>query len=328
MCARIGEFLDQNFRVLPREVVAWFAARGATVSAHQCLKISFHATFFVELDPPLREDGDTLATVIVQILGCQLSDKALFGQLGAANLVKAAEVASQAGVRVPKVYGSGTCASRLGPLDFVVEEFVETDTVEDSVRAPQEQWCRIADEVKSSLDGYDLGDVDVSPLPHFDSLSTFLQWLMVLTPIWDAKLVGALALFVEGIIVPAHAARKARLIHQDVNGGNLLCSPAGHGSLWKLDALIDWESAAVMDPRLLTSDDPWQTARMFALVVKGVNLASRFVAGTLPRCELLQLVEKYDRAARCLDVSGWVPYEPWSARVKKARDMAHSGAAS
>lgn len=321
LCGRIGEFMELHFRTLPQEVVAWFASRSAGVSTSRCLKHSFHTTFLVELNPRLRLAGkESVDAAIVQVIGCQLGDKALFGPMGAGTLVKAAELAASAGVRVPRIFGSGECGSHLGPLDFVVEEFIESETVEDVVRAPPEHWQRIAGRVRSALGTYALEGVDVSPLPTFDSLSTYLQWLMLLAPAWDDKLAAALVEFTQEALLSAPpACGMQRLIHQDINWGNLLCSQR-RGPSWDLDAVIDWESAAVTDPRLCTADEPWQTARMFGLLVKGVDLASRFVNNTLPRCELEQLVQGYDSAARFLDCSCWLPYQSWSVRVKRARE--------
>merc|ERR1712217_473141 len=104
-----------------------------------------------------------------------------------------------------------------------------------------------------------------------------------------------------------------------MNGGNLLCSQRTPDTEWSLDGIIDWESAAVADPRSLSGSEPWRTTRSLALVTKGVLLAEAFVRGTLPRCELHQLLEGYDRASRQLDEDGWLKYEAWALRVERCR---------
>lgn len=340
MCARIAEALHQSFgSSLPQEVEALLSARGAQVSSSRLLKTSFHATFCVHMDPPLPHGGTSFAKAIVQVLGAELGDKAIFGHLQASTLVRAMELASSAGVRVPKVFATGRCASLLGPLDFVVEEFVDTQTVEDEVQAPSTDWDRLVYELQSKLLRHMLAEVDVSPLPHFKSLNTQLQWLMTWVPPWDDSLIQSLDRFAQGVATAPPQGLDPVLVHQDLNGGNVLCSELPSGierpwveymgvwsePRWGLDAVIDWESAAVADPRSLSAEEPWPTARALALVAKGSRLAEHAVRGTLPRCELRELIEGYDRAATELDEQGLLHYETWATRVKRARSAARSG---
>lgn len=328
--ARIGEALDRAFSSLPQEARALIEQHGARVGSARRLKVSFHATFLAELSPPLEFEGTSHKRVIVQVLGSELGDKPFWGQpVEGATIIRASELASRAGVRVPRIFAVGRCmADGVGELDFVVEEFVETQTVEDEVRAPSRQWHRIADEVQAKLCSLSLSGADTKPLPHFESLGVQLQWLLTQVPAWDADLQAALALFTEGVVSspPAALPEGAVLLHQDVNDGNLLCSerPAGSGT-WELDSLIDWESATAADPRSHDGADPWRSARRFSLVVKGSYLAELYVRNRLPRCELCQLVEGYDNAAHGLHEAGWLSYQTWAARVELAGAAARAG---
>merc|ERR1719469_522867 len=162
---------------------------------------------------------------------------------------KAAELATQAGLRVAATYAKGQCSTpSIGPLDFIIQEFIETQTVEDEVVAPADQHRRICADIRSKLDGLPLDALDTEPLARFQTFQVWLQWLMSQVPAWDAELQAALALFTEGVLASPPEARGPALIHQDMNGGNVLCSPASGGA-WALDGLIDWESAVVADPQ-------------------------------------------------------------------------------
>merc|ERR1712032_1246488 len=95
------------------------------------------------------------------------------------------------------------------------------------------------------------------------------------------------------------------LLHQDLNDGNVLCSATGSEGKWKLDALIDFESAAVGDSRLVYCREPlWQTLRAFGHAVKGQWLAKSIVEGSAPRCEAGELAENHDRARKFLAKQG------------------------
>lgn len=321
--ARIGEYLDRQVATLPGEVAEALRGLGASVASSRRLKVSFHATFLVDLASPLVHDGSSATQVIVQVLGVQLGDKAICGQLSAATMVKAAELGARAGVRVAKIFGTGSCSpgGGVGPLDFVIQEFINTQTVEDRVFAPGPQAERIHREIRSKLGAISLEDVDTEPLPRFQTLQVWLQWMVSQVPAWDADLLSALTLFTESILGAPPPSLPAVLLHQDMNCGNVLCSADAAGQ-WSLDALIDWESAAVADPRCMGSEEPFTTARAFALVTKGSFLAQQWVAGALPRCELAELIENYDRAASVLDDKGWLRRNTWAARVKMATEGA------
>merc|ERR1712224_774376 len=156
LCAHIGEALHRSFgSSLPPEVEALLQSKGARVASSKLLKVSFHATFVVSLSPALLHNGSSFEQAIVQILGSQLGDKAIFGEVRsstqASTLVRAMEIASAAGLRVPAVFASGSCDSLVGPLDFLIEEFIHTETVEDEVQAPDLEWQWIHYEAEAKL---------------------------------------------------------------------------------------------------------------------------------------------------------------------------------
>eukprot|EP00933_Yihiella_yeosuensis_P041289 TRINITY_DN35699_c0_g1_i1.p1 TRINITY_DN35699_c0_g1~~TRINITY_DN35699_c0_g1_i1.p1 ORF type:complete len:389 (+),score=73.06 TRINITY_DN35699_c0_g1_i1:47-1168(+) len=336
LSAHIGEALHRSFgKSLPEEVNALLSSSGARVSSSRLLKISFHATYLVDLDPPLCHKGDRFERAIVQVLGSQLGDKAIcsVNPTSASTLQKAMEIAAMAGVSVPRVFATGSCNSLIGPLDFLIEEFIETQTVEDQVQAAEIDWQRIVHDVQSKLLKQSLAGVDVTPLPHFKSLSTHLQWLMSVVPRWDENLTSSLDRFAQRVLLYPPPDLEPVLVHQDLNGGNVLCSevPAGQDrptvhamgvwseENWILDAVIDWESAAVADPRSLSEEEPWSSVRAFSHLTKGSWLAEQFVRGSLPRCELHELIECYDDAATELAEKGLLSYETWAERVKRAK---------
>merc|ERR1712048_532147 len=113
------------------------------------------------------------------------------------------------------------------------------------------------------------------------------------------------------------------LVHQDINGGNLLSSKNPSGTGWVLDAIIDWESAVVVDPRLAECrDEPWCTAQLLGTAAKGAHLAGCFAIGALPRCELESSVEDYTEAAQELAEKGLLSFQPWSRLVERCKGMA------
>jgi len=326
LCARIGEALSRTCSTLPPEVGVFFEGLGARVAHAKLLKISFHATFLVDLAPPLVFEGTAYSQVIVQVLGVTCGDKPFWGQLQGASIHRAHELAAAAGLRVPRIFGVGSCVlPGLGPqLDFVTEEFVETQTVEDKVSAPREQWHGIVNSAVAQLQSRPvIGMSEGDPLPNYVSLQTQLQWLLTHVQPWDTELSSALTLFAESVVASPPSPRPAVLLHQDLNTGNVLCSEQPRGSgRWALDAVIDWESAVVADPRSLSDDEPFRTAQHFALVVKGAELAEQFVRETLPRCELEELIEGYTRSAEALSKAGWLRVCTWAERVEAARTYA------
>lgn len=316
--ASIGDALDRFVPALPSDVEAVFLSLGATVTSARHLKTSFHKTFLAELDPPLVHEEQSYNQAIVQVIGVQLGDKGVFGDLQVATLVRAHEIAKTAGVRVPAVFATGAFDTALGSLEFIVEEYVATQTIEDRVSAPRDEWHRIRKEVVDKLKGFSLAGVDTSPLPRFETCEMYINQLLQLVPTWDEPLRNALESLAARAMVADELATPV-LLHQDINGGNLLCSKVPDGDAWKLDALIDWESAAVVGSRCFDGDDLWRAAQTFAQVVKGVHLAEKFVQDALPRCELGELLENYEGAARRLEKEHSLPFETFASKVAKCR---------
>eukprot|EP00928_Gymnodinium_smaydae_P030890 TRINITY_DN22838_c0_g1_i1.p1 TRINITY_DN22838_c0_g1~~TRINITY_DN22838_c0_g1_i1.p1 ORF type:complete len:479 (+),score=87.37 TRINITY_DN22838_c0_g1_i1:33-1469(+) len=323
--AQIASALEEEVgSKLPDEVCHFFSSRHASVVASKLLKISFHATWLVDLAPPLCHNGREFARVIVQIIGAELCDKAIYGYqpVTAATLVRASELATSVGVPVATILGTGKCNSsggRLGSLDFVAQEFIQTDTVEDEVAAPDDEFIRIRSGIRKKFETLALENVDTEPLVRFESLNAQLDWLLTQVPVQDNILLENLGAFAASLASTPFEAQSCTLVHQDDHQHNILCSKSKSGQGWVLDAVIDWESAAIVDPRLMNKEEPWSTARSFSIVVKGASLAAKFARGSLPRCELSELVEGYERQARELHERGWLPYESWATRVARHR---------
>lgn len=90
------------------------------------------------------------------------------------------------------------------------------------------------------------------------------------------------------------------LLHQDLNDGNVLMSRAegGRPGLWELDALIDWESAAVAPQNFVSGKTPcWKVLRCFSVMVKLLWLKVTKAASPkqAPRCEYDELVGELQR---------------------------------
>jgi len=327
--AHISAALDESFPGLPDEAALLLRSLGAGVASSRHLKTSFHKTFLVQLDPPLVHELKSYASTIVQVLGVELGDKEVFGlELRAATLVRAHELAAMAGVRVPAVFATGQCESAVGTMEFIVEEFVATQTVEDKVIAPDKDWKNIRQDLVAKLKSWPLTDVDTLPLPRYDSCESYIDWLLQLVPASDEALSKALCGVREQAVATPDAAGPAVLLHQDINDGNMLCSKAPDGDEWQLDALIDWESVAVVDARCYANTDLWAMVGTFAIVVKGSYLAECFVQQTLPRCELEELLEGYEGAARRLDINSLLHFETWATRVGRCREALRATAPS
>lgn len=320
LCARIGDALEKNIQGMPSEIVEALAAKGATCVERKHLKTSFHSTWLFDLEPPLLHEGKPHHRVIVQVIGIELGDKDIFGfDTCARTLTRASELAAQAGVRVPLIFASGSMAAGdLGHLDFVIEEFVTTQTVEDEVLAPGGCWHAARQDVEQKLQNLSLADVDTTPLPRFNTFQEYFGYLQGLVPSKCESLQRSLQRFVDQCELES-VSWTPSLVHQDINGGNLLCSPVEGSDKWALDALIDWESAVVCDWRMLGREEPFAIAAQFGAVVKGAHLAERYVNGSLPRCELDALVENYARAAKKLQQKNVLTFEPWRDLVTQCQ---------
>lgn len=291
------------------------------VSNVRKLKTSFHETYIVQFASPLPESRGVgcrcdRSRAIVQVLGAELVDKPIFcadKPLSAAVIEKAVDLARSAGVRVPVVLASGSVASRgrLERLGFVVHEFIRTDTVEDEVIAPDDQWHRIVGGIKASLTKCSYDGVSTEPLGRFETHENFIDHLKQLAgEVPNDELGAPLEQLRTEFRESGVAVASPTLLHQDLNGGNVLCS-AQHAD-WQLDALIDFESAVVGDSRLVYGGEPlWRALRAFGHVVKGCWLAARIAQGRAPRCEALALAGNHDKARRFLAKSRGLTFRKW-----------------
>jgi len=315
---RVAEALEKEAE-LPGEVLTSLA--GPDIPAiRQAAKIkqSFHETFVVEFEAPAKDvdigpQGDPRRAV-VQVLGAQVGDKGLFSlqaPISADSIVRAHELAREAGVSVPHIWTTGMVSSR-GPfenLPFLVYECISTDTVEDEIRAPSGEWDKIVEQqVERLLAVHVLDEVDTSPLPRIPDVFGFLAEMRGMAgdaedkTLWTAlqRLENTFREKLEVIAGPL------TLIHQDVNDGNVLCSRGRVG--WGLDAVIDWESAVVADSRLMSNEEPWTIARHFGRVTLARWLCHlvRTRVESAPRCDLAELLENHDESERILRHKQWL----------------------
>ena len=73
-----------------------------------------------------------------------------------------------------------------------------------------------------------------------------------------------------------------------------------------------------MDPRSTENEEPFKTIRSFGLVIKGSYLADCYHKNSIPRCELQELVENANMAAKKLEKAKLYEYESWADKVNKA----------
>merc|ERR1712118_416629 len=128
--------------------------------------------------------------------------------------------------------------------------------VEDENEAPRDDFIRIHGEIQQQLDSMTLEGVDTEPIPRFESLITHLDFLRTQIPEKDESLIEAFTFFAESLRASPLSPRRARLIHQDDHPANVMCSKSKSGPEWVLDAVIDWESAAIADPRSTSDAEP------------------------------------------------------------------------
>lgn len=283
-------------------------------------KVSFHATYMLEFDGLVPHSssgaGKESSRAVLHLLGAQLGDKPLFRldhPISAAVIARASALAQEAGVRTPQVLATGEVA-RWGPLEnvpFVLYEFIATETVEDEVAAPRREWGRIVDRLRAQLAARSLARVDTEPLPRFEDVFGFVEYLGLLAEEAGAdELRQALARVEEHLRSNGIEPVPPSLIHQDLNCGNVLCStdPTGFPGAWRLDALIDWEGAAVADPRIaFEKAEPWPALRRLACAVKARWLSARAHQPEAPRCEAGELLEDYEELGEALRQGGWAP---------------------
>lgn len=284
---------------------------------------SFHETYLVAFAEPIRTtpqqtfayDSRDHTNVIVQILYAELVDRAVFDvrRSVSASLIKdALTIARNAHVRVPGVLASASLSARgeFRNLSWICYEYIEAETLDRSIQPEPAEWGSIVQTILSRFDAYPLDHVDTGCLPRYDTVYDFIDSLIALaTQANAAALVSDLSRLTtmfhsDWNIVPTPPV----LLHQDLNRGNILCSrsPATRtldGQSWQLDALIDFETAAVGDARLVTSrDTPWRLLRAFAHVVKFRWLEHIVSTGQRgPRCDMyIELQENHEMSMETL----------------------------
>mmetsp|Transcript_59231 Transcript_59231/g.122505 ORF Transcript_59231/g.122505 Transcript_59231/m.122505 type:complete len:332 (+) Transcript_59231:22-1017(+) len=279
-------------------------------------KVSFHATYFLDFAGPLPSGAEGRA--VLQMIGSELGDKELFHlqrPISAESIVRATALAKDAGIRVPQILASGKVES-WGPLSdvpFLVYEFVNTATVEDERVAPGKDLRLAISDVQEKLKCSSLAGIDTEPLPRFEDCFEFTAYLRQLAEQIQAQdLVEALLNMDRSLHAAGIVPIPPTLIHQDLNDGNVLCSPDSSGQ-WKFDALIDWEGAVVGDSRLAYEHgEPWNALGKLARVVK-IRWLMAVASGTLqdaalPRCCAEELVEDYEELSDFLVRSGWLKF--------------------
>ncbi|CAE8618798.1 unnamed protein product, partial [Polarella glacialis] len=303
-----------------------------TLRAVRKIKVSFHATYLLDFDGPVPSASSSSSErAVLQLIGSELGDKSLFHTarpISASSIARATALAQEAGVSVPNILATGLVEEfgGLEAIPFVIYEFIQTQTVEDEVIAPEGEWRRIYGALRQQLESRSLADVDTEPLPRFEDCFAFVAHLAQLAEEAKAtELVEALSKMESKLRQDNIQAVPPTLIHQDLNDGNILCSPdpAGPSGAWRLDALIDWEGAAVGDPRLcFEAGEPWATLRQLAHVTKlrWLAAAAKDVGGAkvgaLPRCCAEELLEDYQKLAKKLKSSGWLSHiEPLPRRL-------------
>eukprot|EP00434_Breviolum_minutum_P022729 symbB.v1.2.020053.t3/scaffold1665.1/size106850/14 len=241
-----------------------------------------------------------LKGVVLQLLGSELGDKALFHlqhPTSAESIARASELAQE------------------GKLACECPKFWQPDR-HRGVVAPEEDLRRVIAAVKKALQTRSLIGIDTEPLPRFEDSLAFVTYLEQLSEqIQASELVDCCKKM-------ATQMRDAGRI--DLNDGNVLCSPDS-SKTWQLDALIDWEGAAVVDARVAyENSEPWQSLRTLAKVVK-IRWMMAAMAGTaqslLPfKPVLLPVVFRY---ARGMSVEHWM----FSERMARQEDNAGGGKA-
>jgi hypothetical protein len=174
---------------LPPEIIAGFHERGFSGSMSiNRIKISFHETLLVEFTEEIPAHFRTLGErshpkkVIVQILGAQVIDKPIYRMdclLTRERIIRATQLAREAGVAVPNICFAGRVSKRGAAkgLDFLVYEFVLTQTVEDEVCAPDEHWGSEVQGCLAMFASRPLTNVNTEPLPRFDTVFSQFSYL-------------------------------------------------------------------------------------------------------------------------------------------------------
>ena len=216
-------------------------------------------------------------------------------------------------LRTPELLLHGVSNTRgdLSNVEWLLWEWIETDTIEDIVAAPnldeiiEQNVMRKLSKPLRNLDPSILEDARQF-LPQYESIESYVDYLQnELSPLItlpDSALgfnPGQSILKVKEMIKKAKCGKKSVgkvcLIHQDLNWGNVLCSQIQQTENWALDAVIDWESAALAPIEFLrdSSRPDLETLFMFGMVLRNAWLASGFATdpSRLPSCDFMALME-------------------------------------
>ena len=180
------------------------------------------------------------------------------------------------------LHGVSNTRGDLTNVEWLLWEWIETDTIEDIVAAPnlddiiEQNVIRKLSNPLTNLDSSLLEDARQFLQKSIDTYVNYLQnELIPLITLPDSVLgfnPGQSILKVKEMIKRAKCGKKSVgkvcLIHQDLNWGNVLCSQIQETENWTLDAVIDWESAALAPIEFLTdsSRPDLETLFMFGMV--------------------------------------------------------------
>ena len=294
---------------------------------HEFWQLEFSAAVPPSLGPVGKRGNASRA--VLQIIGAELSDKPVFSvrrPTTARTIAQALKLAQAAGVAAPNLWLSGTIPRR-GPyrdVQFVVYEYVTSDTVEDAVAAPPAERARIEASVVAALKAAPQQAED-GELAEYADVHAFVAELQALAKEAEAvDLAAPLARLAEECRAPASTPASTpassgwqlgaaqRALAADLSGANLLCSCAGESAAtWSLDGVLGWHGAALCDARLAAAaaEAPWDLVQALAHVVKArwVCERSRRDPAAVPRCSVHELLELHDQSQAVLVQRGYLP---------------------
>lgn len=355
----ISAFLGKTFSKtkLPAEVKTALSNKGFEVMSVKLLKTSMLMTYkvmcVVSNDERHSAADQALAPfpIIVQIIGAELGEMMIVNadiHMSAERLDHAAKLAKRAGVKVPKVYGIGEMEHDCGAVqddtfDFVLFEHITTATVEDKKLVEHNHpvsWQKIQNDIWTKLVMTPLVEADAYPLPFFPNALAFADYLKGLTS--DSSIIAALEKVGRQLAKKEseHTVSEAtqfklgecpdmkRLIltNSKINNGNTLCSPDSPNHpkrSWHLDAVINWDSAAVVSCSIFSNEPSAQHLQKLAHVAKGAWIKEQIASGgstkVLPRMEYDELMLDYKEHREALEDAGVL--KPLSEDVSVRRMM-------
>jgi len=286
---------------------------------HEFWQLEFSAAVPPSLGPVGKRGNASRA--VLQIIGAELSDKPVFSvrrPTTAGTIAQALKLAQAAGVAAPNLWLSGTIPRR-GPyrdVNFVVYEYVTSDTVEDAVAAPPAERARIESGVVAALKAAPQQAED-GELAEYADVHAFVAELQALAKEAEAvDLAAPLARLAAECRTPVTSGWQLgaaqRTLAADLSGANLLCSCADESTAtWSLDGVLGWHAAALCDARLVSAaaEAPWDLVQALSHVVKArwVCERSRRDPAAVPRCSVHELLEMHDQSQAVLVQRGYLP---------------------